>query len=228
MAKGKGQRRRSCSVEIKAKMRLAPLVGANVRRLRLAAGADQQTLADAVTTLGLPWDLQRVSRLERGVAASMDVPLLILLAAALDGLPGQGTRVGIANLVQDADREVALTDHLTVPADALAAILGGEPAGRLAEYRPTTKPEPKPLRGRRVGYETVDHRAADALGVDDDTLIEVSQRRWGRLLSGERAERFAQAAAGSGASLRQGVKAAITAQLVEELREELSRLSRHE
>jgi transcriptional regulator with XRE-family HTH domain len=206
---------------------LPDLLGANIQRLRLAAAATQRQLAQGAARLGLPWTDQHVSRAERG-RWSPDLAQLVLIAAALDQLPGGTAPVTVADLVTppegDGDAPVTLTDDVTASAGDLAEILRGEPAGpRIPEplIFTTLPAERVPVRGRRVGYAAVDRRVAAELGVAAEEMLEASRTRWGRSLSEERAARIAHRSERLGEVLRQPEKAAITSALREELRGEL-------
>jgi transcriptional regulator with XRE-family HTH domain len=201
---------------------LPHLVGSNVQRLRAAAAATQQELAQVATQLGLPWTAQHVSRAERG-RWSPDLAQLVLIAAALDQLPGGTASVTVADLVTplegSAHDPVALTETVSISAEDLAEILRGQPAGpRIPPLIFTTLPaERVPVRGRRVGYVAVDRRVAAELGLGADEMLEACRWRWGRSLSEERADRIARRAERLGGPLRQPEKAAITAELRREL-----------
>ena len=198
---------------------LPQLVGSNIQRLRLSAGATQQHLAQTAAQLGLPWTDQHVSRAERGRWAP-DLAQLVMIAAALDRLPGGTMPVTVADLVTPkeggtASELVALSEAVAVPAEALVEILRGEPAGqRIPQLTPV---ERVPVRGRRVGYAAVDRRVAAELGLSADEMLESSRYRWGRSLSEERSDRIARLSERLGVPLRQPEKSAITAELKEEL-----------
>jgi transcriptional regulator with XRE-family HTH domain len=203
---------------------LSKLVGGNAQRLRLSAGATQQELAQVAARLGLPWTDQHVSRVERG-RWSPDLTQLVLIAAALDRLPGGTVPVAVADLVTPPEgiesEPVALTETISVSAEDLADILRGQPAGpRIPQLTPA---ERVPVRGRRTGYAAVDRRVAAELGLSADNMLEASRGRWGRSLSEERADRIARRSERLGVPLRQPEKAAITAELREELNAHLER-----
>jgi transcriptional regulator with XRE-family HTH domain len=199
---------------------LPDLVGSNIQRLRISAEATQQDLARVATELGLPWTDQHVSRAERG-RWSPDLGQLVLIAAALDQLPGGTAPVTLADLVTPTEGAaadpVALTETVSLSAGGLAEILRGQPAGPLI---PRLGPvERVPVRGRRVGYAAVDRRVAAELALSADEMLEASRRLWGRSLSEERADRIAQRSEGLNVPLRQPEKAQITAMLRDELRD---------
>lgn len=195
---------------------LARLVGINLQRLRREAGATQKQLAAAVTHRGLPWTVDHISRAERG-RWSPDPVQLLLLAAALDGLPGSRGPVTVADLFAagepGAEVTVALTDTAAVPAAAIAAILRGGAAGPLLPEGAQEETVRVPVRGRRRGYAAVDRRVAAELGWDAETMLAASRAVWGRSLSEERAARIARISAVRGVELSTSDKAAITAEL---------------
>ena len=197
---------------------LPTLLGHNVHRLRTAAGATQQRLADAVVRRGLQWTAQHVSRAERG-RWSPDLTHLVVIAAALDQLPGQPQPVTLADLVdapagQDSPW-VDLSGAVAFPAGDLARILRGEAVGQyVPQYSPV---EHVSVRGRRGGYAAVDRRVAAELGLAADEMREARRHTWGHSLSEEREARIAAKTAERGKPLGQTDKATITALLRDQL-----------
>jgi len=207
-------------------LRLPQLIGTNTARLRGDAKATQQQLADAVTKVGLPWTRFHVSRWERGaVEAGATLPQLVVVAAALDTLPGRVAAVTVADLLEpideNDDRHVLLVDHLAVPPAQLAAVLRGSPAGVLSAHshdvvHEVVEDDDLGLPAGRAGYRAVDRRVARSLGLSDSEMIALSHRVWGVYLDQERQDRIQR----SDAQTREE-RAAVTAMLRDELRDKL-------
>lgn len=205
------------------------LVGTNVRRIRTEAGATQTDLARQMVELGVPWVPSRVSQLESG-EASPTLPLMMLLAAALDRL--SETEVTVADLLSSEDL-IELASGVRVPRSVVVEILAGRAAGALWTYRRDWNPPPScdgwPINPPGVDpredeayarFTRADERAAKAVGVDRRTMVRLAVRLWGHNLSAER-DRLAAA---EGISIRSSWATALTRRLRAEAAEEYLRM----
>lgn len=104
-------------------MSVAEVMGAEARRLRLAAGSSLEDVAEAVRSYGLPWSTGRVGDFEAG-RAGPDLRTLLVVAAALGDVIGQP--VELVELFAGSG-DAAITDTVTVKRSALRAMLSSKP-----------------------------------------------------------------------------------------------------
>lgn len=161
------------------------VVGQNLKRLRVAAGATQDVVAAEMTALGFGWAGPRVAQVEAGTATP-DLRMLLALATVLDGLTTATRHVTVADLLV-ADEPVELTTGWVVSAQRVIGVLRGGAAGALSSTGvpmvPSTKPKPLPKPDQRVARE---------LGLTAQQMRDVTGVLWqGRSLTEERDRRIA-------------------------------------
>lgn len=197
---------------------LSRVVGRNLKRLRLAAGATQDVVAAEMTTLGFGWAGPRVAQVEAG-GATPDLRMLLALAAVLDYLTRHPRKVTVADLLV-AGEPVELTTGWSVPSQRLIGVLrGGAAQSLVGDGSPPLVPpgKPKPL-------PKPDQRVARELGLSAQAMRDVTGVLWqGRTLTEERDRRLAAGELPEPASGNPRLDAArVTAHLREILRRNLA------
>lgn len=207
---------------------LPQLIGHNARRIRTERGWTQSQVAAALRRVGIPGQHRRVSQIEGGDLAPT-LPNLLRLAAALDMLCEDP--ITVADLLRTGGLVrlpgVAVE---TVPGPLLLQVVSGAPAAALL---PHLRPEgagdedwsENPSDGgggvSEIAYGRADERVARQLGINRATMQSLCRQLWGRSLEAERDRRATLLAQ---EYTRQGARAAVTAQLREELQAELERI----
>lgn len=195
---------------------LSEVVGKNSRAIRVAGRVTLESLAAEARGVGLKWSTARVVDLERG-KLSPTLPMLLALAYALGRATGEPVR--LADLVRHGG-PVEINDKLTTTGDSLEAVLAGEPvllwSRTQSAVTEAVKSYPDSVQTVQEAYvwESYglgDERAARKLGLNKESMVQVSAALWGRNLSDERDER-----AGPGASAQK--RGQVTRALLEELR----------
>ncbi|MGV0624564.1 hypothetical protein [Mycolicibacter minnesotensis] len=197
------------------------VVGENARRIRLESGATQALVAEEMVRLGLPWGSGRVAQFEAG-SASPALPVLLLLACALDNLTPKRRPVTLVDLLE-GEEPLSLAPGVSVPPAALVGVVRGGAAGALNPYR-----RPFGVSGETVeeldatdSYTRTDERAAKELGTNKAGMVKLATALWGRNLSAER-DRRAELLDGP---VPRVAKARITRELITEAEAELARWS---
>ena len=190
--------------------RLAVVLGANCKRLRVAAGLTQDELARHARNVGLHWTASSVGDFEAG-RREPPMKTVALLCLALDNALSSGGRkrtpVTLADLAR-FDGFVALADECALSGERLTEFFGGKPwrlgapdvaetataervdellalaPGRAGEYGMQLRAVEE-MR-RRSGQD--EYRMAKRLGIDDDRLLTESFRLWGKTFSEKRDE----------------------------------------
>lgn len=188
------------------------IVGANARRLRVeVVGATQADVARELVRLGVQWSPARVAQLEAGGSAPT-LPILLLVAAALDRLMPVGGAVTLTDLLVGADG-IQLAPGVVVPTSVITEVVHGEPARALFGFHvPTAGADTAAVMEAQASYTRTDERAAAELGLSRADMVIGAVGLWGHSLS---VERDLRATAG-GITSRVG-KARLTTELREEL-----------
>jgi transcriptional regulator with XRE-family HTH domain len=217
------------------------VVGANVRRLREAAGARQDDVAIAARELGLHWHRSKVAALERG-EKPIDLAELVLVAELLGELANQDIR--LSDLLE-GDGAVRLTSEVVVYSAALRRYLNGRPvsigipdvpglsADDLHAGSAVMKVMSKrmsQLAGEDVNFRSslkhvatstgeAEERAGRVLGLSATDVASLAIGLWGRTLTEERDRRVGDGGSDSGRAARRG---RVTRELVKDLRARLA------
>lgn len=163
----------------------AARVGANIKRLRVAAEVTQDALAAACTRVGLPWSAVRVAQVESGTVGLPALPTLLLLTAALDAV--SDNPVTLADLVT-ADGLVEIAPGVLVAGhhvgDAVRGARGADlmrDAQRIGGVQPDAA-----LTEVRAGWTRADATVCKMLDIDREVAERVMAELWGRSMSAER------------------------------------------
>jgi transcriptional regulator with XRE-family HTH domain len=173
-------------------------IGQEIRRRREAAGIGQSALAAAARQYGLPWTRALVAAVELGrkrLTLGELALMPIVLAEAVTG----GLVLSLRDLIPDDDRLVAVGPGLELPlrvarplllgdddtsSTARALLLGGDDSEWTSELK-------------EVGAESraveaagdAEQKAALALRISPEFLVDAAHQRWGRGLTAERDRR---------------------------------------
>lgn len=202
-------------------------IGREVRRLRVEAGIGQSALAAAARQYGAPWTRALIAAIELG-RKQLSLGEVVLLALVLrEAGVTAGRRLTIRDLIPATEGSVAVGPGYELPLRIARALLL-EPE--------TSEPEPakpSPVRAERRALDAAadaEQKAAMALGVTPEAVVQASYDRWGRSLTTQR-DRIAarREAVLSGADptviqspewprRRQAIRGTATRELLEELR----------
>jgi transcriptional regulator with XRE-family HTH domain len=182
---------------------LTKVIGANVRKLRLAAGVTLDAFALVARQYGLPWTSGRVGDLESGRVLP-NLETVYAVAAAL----AQATRqpVTLADLLA-TDEPVAINDQLTAEPEQLRAAVTGGPV--IAKSEHAREPLRKAVGKRKTSdapqvqfmalidgprlhllmLREADWRLCKQLGISREHGAAVMTELWGHTFSAERDKR---------------------------------------
>lgn len=162
-------------------------IGQEVRRRREAAGVGQSAVAGAARQYGLPWTRAMVAAVELG-RRRLTLGELALLPLVL-GSAGvtAGPLLTLADLIPVSDQQVSAGPSLAMPLRIARALLleGGD----------ELKSVPRVVAPGHVARRTLEaagdaeQKAATALHVSPEAVVEAAHQRWGRSLTAERERR---------------------------------------
>jgi len=208
-------------------------IGQEIHRRREAAGVSQSRLAAAARQYGLPWTRATVAAIELG-RKRLPLGELATLSLALSEALGEegagGQPLKLSDLIPTDDRLVSAGPGLELPLRTVRRLLlPGEEERRLGGARGSMEPKKVDVDDRAVeAAGDVEQKAAGALRVSPEVLVEAAHRRWGRSLTAQRDDLVslrtqpAETRSPGWPRRLQAIRGHVTRELLEELRPRLT------
>ena len=192
-------------------------IAKNVKRFREAAGRRQEDVARGAWLCGLDWGRSTVAMLEAGHYELKAVELLVLPTVLRLAEVGDFSLGDL--LLPEDDEDVELTPNLRAEAGTLLKGLDPKKPQSRAGWHVEGY-----VKVRAIKAGEAEAKAARALGVGAEHVLQAGYALWGRTLSEERDVRVAeQAAPGTAPRSLQALRAHATRRLMAELAAELDR-----
>jgi transcriptional regulator with XRE-family HTH domain len=193
---------------------LEQVIGASLRAFRETSRLHQDLIAAAVRVFGLAWTRPTIAAIEAG-RRHLRPGETAVLALALAEISDAQVRT-VADLLPDSDEPVLLGPGLVVPLRQAKELLGGH-----ATSLPTPAAiERIPVSPALEAQDDAVQKAATALRVRPEAIVDASHRLWGKSLTEEREARLKHRLGPETATARtlQAWRGHVTRELLEELR----------
>jgi transcriptional regulator with XRE-family HTH domain len=212
-------------------------IGQEIRRRREAAGVGQSALAAAARKYGLPWTRATVAAIELGrkqLPLGELATLSLALSEALGDPEAAEQSLNLSDLIPTDDRHVSAGPGLELPLRMVRRLLLPDeeerrPGGALGSREPI-KVDVDDRALEAAG--DAEQKAASALRVSPEAIVEAAYRRWGRSLTAQRDKlvslrtKPAEARTPGWPRRLQAIRGHTTRELLEELRPRLKAVTK--